>query len=214
MGYPEDGSAYTSTSALVGLFCGPTSERKDLQTVCIVKTAELGWLVIKTLEDVDYDLWIKTVQREEQEVKDAAYRQEQKARGWKDERLEQLALDCMAEGLQVWCTGTNGTEPMSWFYVTDGKGIAHVTIGSYGFLEVITEHVPAQNIGSGFKYATTEDKETAEITVDIVKKAMYCTAPSWANASDRANVRKFGSWEKYAKAQEKWKAIGHVLFQY
>lgn len=59
LGYPEDSHAFTSSGAFVGLHLGPTSERKELPSVAIVKTREMGWLVVQTLEDVNYDLWLE-----------------------------------------------------------------------------------------------------------------------------------------------------------
>ena len=54
----QDSTAYTSTSALVGLNCLPL--RSGQHGAVIVQTAELGMLVIATLEDVDaYDLFLE-----------------------------------------------------------------------------------------------------------------------------------------------------------
>jgi hypothetical protein len=54
----QDSTAYTSTSALIGLNCLPL--RSGQHGAVIVQTAELGMLVIATLEDVDaYDLFLE-----------------------------------------------------------------------------------------------------------------------------------------------------------
>lgn len=59
LGYPEDSGAFTSTGGFIGLHLGPTSQRKDLRNVAIVKTREMGWMIVQTLEDVNYDLWLE-----------------------------------------------------------------------------------------------------------------------------------------------------------
>lgn len=45
-----DNTAYTSSSALVGLFCLP--DRHSQKKGCIIKTAELGFLFVADLEDL------------------------------------------------------------------------------------------------------------------------------------------------------------------
>lgn len=56
LGYEQ--TAYTSTSALWGLFCLPENprtwkgNRRALQGACIIKTKELGFLVVQNLEDL------------------------------------------------------------------------------------------------------------------------------------------------------------------
>lgn len=55
MGYEQ--TAYTSTSALWGLFClGENPERarpgQCIHEACIIKTRELGFLVVQDLEDL------------------------------------------------------------------------------------------------------------------------------------------------------------------
>ena len=53
LGYTQ--TAYTSTSDLWGLFC--LKDRPGSRAACIVKTAELGWLVVSDLEDLNlFDL--------------------------------------------------------------------------------------------------------------------------------------------------------------
>lgn len=42
-------TAYTSSSALIGLFCLPS--RTDSREGCIVKTKELGFLFVRVLEE-------------------------------------------------------------------------------------------------------------------------------------------------------------------
>lgn len=49
MGYGQN-TAYTSTSALVGLFF--QGDRAGMREGCIIKTRELGFLVVSTLEDM------------------------------------------------------------------------------------------------------------------------------------------------------------------
>ena len=58
LGYTQ--TAYTSTSALWGLFClpeNPATAKKGQATrgACIIKTQELGFLVVKDLEDLHLD---------------------------------------------------------------------------------------------------------------------------------------------------------------
>lgn len=55
LGYEQ--TAYTSTSALWGLFCLPENPRRNPQsrpTVggCLIKTRELGMMFVQTLEDL------------------------------------------------------------------------------------------------------------------------------------------------------------------
>ena len=55
LGYSQ--TAYTSTSALWGLFCLPenpaTAKRGEaIQGACIIKTRELGLLIVQDLEDL------------------------------------------------------------------------------------------------------------------------------------------------------------------
>lgn len=57
LGYQQ--TAYTSTSALWGLFClreNPrtwTGPRRALEEACIIKTREFGLMVVQTLEDLN-----------------------------------------------------------------------------------------------------------------------------------------------------------------
>lgn len=57
LGYLQ--TAYTSTSALWGLFCLPENpERHPTRPhrhACIIKTRELGLMVVQTLEDLGLD---------------------------------------------------------------------------------------------------------------------------------------------------------------
>jgi hypothetical protein len=62
LGYEQ--TAYTSTSALWGLFCLPENPEyakrgQATRGGCVIKTKELGFLFVQTLEDVDYQLWLK-----------------------------------------------------------------------------------------------------------------------------------------------------------
>ena len=56
LGYKQ--TAYTSTSALWGLFCLPENpqtwkgSRRALEGGCIIKTKELGFLFVQDLEDL------------------------------------------------------------------------------------------------------------------------------------------------------------------
>lgn len=55
LGYEQ--TAYTSTSALWGLFCLPenpetAAPRQPTHGACIIKTRELGFLVVQNLEDL------------------------------------------------------------------------------------------------------------------------------------------------------------------
>ncbi len=53
LGYEQ--TAYTSTSALCGLFCLPENPEysKGPHTGgCVIKTKELGWMFVQTLEDL------------------------------------------------------------------------------------------------------------------------------------------------------------------
>lgn len=57
MGYEQ--TAYTSTSALWGLYCLPENPatwrgpKRALQGCCIIKTKELGFLIIQDTEDIN-----------------------------------------------------------------------------------------------------------------------------------------------------------------
>jgi hypothetical protein len=59
LGYEQ--TAYTSTSALWGLFCLPENpdrwrgNRRALQHACIIKTRELGFLVVQSADDLGLD---------------------------------------------------------------------------------------------------------------------------------------------------------------
>ena len=53
LGYTQ--TAYTSTSALIGLYCLP--DNRHQRTTCLVKTKELGIVQVTVLENIDYDLW-------------------------------------------------------------------------------------------------------------------------------------------------------------
>ena len=56
LGYEQ--TAYTSTSALWGLFCLPENPRtwrgprRALEAACIIKTAQFGFLVVQDCEDL------------------------------------------------------------------------------------------------------------------------------------------------------------------
>ena len=50
LGYTQ--TAYTSTSALWGLFCLRDSAADRKRPACIIKTRELGMLVVQDLEDL------------------------------------------------------------------------------------------------------------------------------------------------------------------
>jgi hypothetical protein len=51
LGYTQ--TAYTSTSALWGLFCLPDHAR--MREGCVIKTRELGIMFVQTLEDLNLD---------------------------------------------------------------------------------------------------------------------------------------------------------------
>lgn len=51
LGYTQ--TAYTSTSALWGLYCLPDNARQC--SGCVIKTKELGFLFVQDLEDVHLD---------------------------------------------------------------------------------------------------------------------------------------------------------------
>ena len=57
LGYGQ--TAYTSTSALIGLFCLPENParfpRKPHRGGCIIKTKELGFLFVQDTEDIHLD---------------------------------------------------------------------------------------------------------------------------------------------------------------
>jgi hypothetical protein len=53
LGYTQ--TAYTSTSALWGLFCLRDSAQDRKPEACIIKTRELGFLVVSDLEDLGLD---------------------------------------------------------------------------------------------------------------------------------------------------------------
>lgn len=51
-------TAYTSESSLFGLFCLRDGDKDKKPAVCIVKTKELGYMVVSTLEDIGmFDLY-------------------------------------------------------------------------------------------------------------------------------------------------------------
>ncbi len=61
LGFTE--TVYTSSSSLWGLFCLP--DRAGQKHGCVVKTKELGFLFVSTLEDLQlHDLWDAYVKRE------------------------------------------------------------------------------------------------------------------------------------------------------
>lgn len=59
LGYLQ--TAYTSSSALWGLFClpenprGTTARGRNVQHACIIKTREFGLMVVQDLEDLGLD---------------------------------------------------------------------------------------------------------------------------------------------------------------
>jgi hypothetical protein len=54
LGYTQ--TAYTSTSALWGMFCLP--DRASQKSGCIIKTKEFGFLFVQDLEDLRMGGWI------------------------------------------------------------------------------------------------------------------------------------------------------------
>jgi hypothetical protein len=59
LGYQQ--TAYTSTSALIGLFClpenpaRPENKGKPTRGGCVIKTKELGFLFVQTAEELGYE---------------------------------------------------------------------------------------------------------------------------------------------------------------
>lgn len=78
-------------------------------------------------------------------------------------------------------------------YVTDGINIAYVQWGSMCTQGVSTVHKPDSNVGTGFKLAE-------QITLDSVRAAMHCVAPSWASKKERESVRKYRDWNEFQRA--------------
>jgi hypothetical protein len=64
LGYAQ--FTYTSTSALIGLFClpeNPEHARGPRRGGCIINTRELGLLFVQTLEDIDDSLYQRELRR-------------------------------------------------------------------------------------------------------------------------------------------------------
>ena len=107
-----------------------------------------------------------------------------------------------AEGWQVWMRNDSITKrPAQYCFVTDGTHIAYV---QWSDLRpgVSTVHLPNKTTGTGFQYSE-------EITPQMVREAMQCVAPGWADGKDRASVRKYKDWDEYLHAN----SFNEGLFQ-
>lgn len=90
-----------------------------------------------------------------------------------------------AQGWHVYARKDN----FEYCYCTDGTHIAYVQ-WSDGRPQVSTVHMPNEQTGTGFQFA---DK----ITPELIRLAMGCVAPSWANERDRSSVRKYKNWDEF-----------------
>jgi len=113
-----------------------------------------------------------------------------------DSRIRDLAEEAKAEGLQVYTFVKTYGGKVEQIFITDGQKIATLSTRHCICISTGTVHVPTKKVGSGFGLVCSDENT---IDLDAIKKAMNTTAPQWATPTQRADVRKYATWEEYTR---------------